>query len=373
MRIKEIEAVHVRIPLDTAYLISRGVMNYFDSVIVRVQTESGLVGYGESVPRSVVGDASTIARLINKKIAKDIVGIDVFNIEAIVESILKVTGGNVDCVAGIDLAIWDILGKHLGQPVYRLIGGVCQDTILVDYTIGASEPSSMADTALEVTSEGFHGVVVKVPCKSVLEDVERVQAVRRVIPLNSTVRVDCNGGYSREDALSFLNKIKGLNIEFVEQPVAPDDLPGMKLCRSVGIPISADESLVTLKDALSLVSQEACDVMNIKIPKVGGILLAKRIAAIASASGLPVVVGGRPTLGISRWASRHFAISTPATLGRAHEGPGPASQALSDDVVSQRITRKTVKESDGYLKLPTSVGLSVDVLWDKVKLYNITS
>jgi len=373
MKLKNIEAVHVRIPLDIPYVISRGVMNYFDSVIVRIETDQGLVGYGESVPKSVVGDASMITNCINKNIANKIIGREIFEIEFIVESILKATGGNTDCVAGVDLALWDILGKFYKQPVYNLIGGLCQENILVDYTIGNLDPNSMAEKALEVTNEGFQGVVVKVTCKSVIDDIKCVKAVRKTISPKKSVRVDCNGEYSREDAIQFLKGISDLNIEFVEQPVASDDLLGMKKCRNIGIPISADESLVTLSNALSLVSEEACDVMNIKIPKVGGILLAKKIEGIARSAGLPVVVGGRPMLEISRCASRHFAASTPMAVGRAHEGPGPASQALSDDVVSEKVTKKEIRKTEGFIKAPGNDGLGANVVWDKVKLYRFFS
>jgi muconate cycloisomerase len=147
----------------------------------------------------------------------------------------------------------------------------------------------------------------------------------------------------------------------------------MRLCRQVGVPLSADESLNTAADALALVREQACDVLNIKIPKVGGLLLAKRIAAIGAATGLGIVVGGRTTLELSRYASRHFAASTPAAAGRAHEGPGPASQSLRDDVVSQRTTQAIVKDTGGYVRVDQGAGLGANVAWEKVQQYAVTA
>jgi muconate cycloisomerase len=146
----------------------------------------------------------------------------------------------------------------------------------------------------------------------------------------------------------------------------------MRLCREAGVRVSADESLNTLSDAMALVRHEACDVMNIKVPKVGGLLLSKRMAAIAAAAGMPVVVGGRTTLEVCRAASRHFAASTPVTAGLAHEGPGPASQALSDDVVRERTTWATVKAGGGRgVGVEQSPGLGVEILWEKVSRYAV--
>jgi L-alanine-DL-glutamate epimerase-like enolase superfamily enzyme len=373
MFIKEIQAVHVRVPLETPYVYGRGAMTAFDSTIVRIVTDDGIVGYGESAPlfRSSTGDAAIVTQVINGAVAQSLLGTDPFDIEMIVNRVLNVARGNVDVVAGVDLALWDIMGKSLGQPVYRLIGGLCQDPIAVDYTLSSSEPGVMVEKTLEVHRKGFQGVVVKVTGESIQKDVQRVRSVREALPFHCTVRVDCNGAFSRDDAVQFLKKISDLNIEFVEQPISENDFEGLRQCRKVGIPISIDESLITLQDALTFVSHKACDVLNIKIPRVGGLFLAKRMAAIASAAGLPIVVGGRTALELSRCASRHFAASTSGAMGRKHEGPGPASQALSDDVVSQRTTIEMAAKAGGHVKVEQSAGLGVEVVWEKVDYYAV--
>jgi len=378
MRIKRVDAVHVSIPLEKPYTLSRGEMHAFDSVITRISTDDGLTGYGEAVPRSVMGNAGAIAELINKHLRSVVMGQSPFDIERLVTDALDVAMRQADrvtavaAVAGIDLPLWDIVGKQLKQPVYRLMGGLCQEEILVDYTIGAASPAAMASRAKEITGQGFHGVVVKVTCRSVEEDVERVRSVRAALPRGCSVRVDCNGGYSRDEAVAFLEGVRQLGIEFVEQPVAGDAIEGMIFCRGKGVAISADESLVTADDAVTLICRRACDYLNVKIPKVGGLLLAKRIAAIAAAARFPVVVGGRPMLELSRCASRHFAASTSVAAGIAHEGPGPASQMLCDDVVQERSTLRSVKDGDGYIRVSNTPGLGREVIWDKVREYAVS-
>jgi L-alanine-DL-glutamate epimerase-like enolase superfamily enzyme len=228
----------------------------------------------------------------------------------------------------------------------------------------------MAEIAREVHTDGYRTVVVKAIGRPD-EDIARVRTVRNALPTSCRIRVDCNGGYTREGAMRFLRGIADMGLEFVEQPVAGDDIEGMRRCRDVGVPISADESLNTPSDALALIQAAACDVLNIKVPKVGGLMLSRHIASVAAAAGIPVVVGGRTTLEISRYASRHFAAATPGTSGRGHEGPGPASQALSDDVVSVRTTRALVRETGGYVRVERTPGLGADVDWRKVERYAV--
>lgn len=348
-------------------------MTAFDNVVVRVETDDGVFGFGESAPSYgfAAKGANEIAAWIERELAPGLVGADPFDIEVLTARTLEMASGNPDCVAPIDSALWDLMGKSLRQPVYRLLGGLCQKNIAVDYTISAAEPLEMAAAARQVQHEGYQGVVVKVTGRSVEKGIAQVHAVRKALPASCTVRVDCNQGFEREAAVEFLEAIQHLDIEFVEQPVAAKDLDGLRRCRMVGLPISVDESLVSLEDAIAIVRAQACDVMNIKPPKVGGLLLAKKMAALAEAAGLPVVVGGKTTLEISRAVSRHFAASTCAARGIAHEGPGPASQVLSDDVVARRVTRVEAGGAGGAVAVEQGVGLGIEVLWDKVEQYAV--
>jgi muconate cycloisomerase len=373
MRIERIEAVRVRIPLHHPYVYARGAQTAFDNIVVRVETDDGIIGYGESAPHFGLPSQyiDDVVRSIEGKVGQSLLGIDPFDVEVLVARALEVGEGNPDCVSGIDMAVWDIMGKHLGQPIFRLIGGLCQDPIAVDYTLSAGTPDEMADVAAEVHQQGFQGVVVKVTGESIDLGIEQSRRVRSVLPPDCTVRVDCNEGFKRDEALQFLKGIADLDIELVEQPVPRRDFEGLRRCRQFGIPVCVDESLITLDDALALVREDACDIMNIKVPRVGGLLLAKRMAAIGESAGMGIVVGGRTSTEISRAASRHFAASTLGARGRKHEGPGPASQALSDDVVSWRTTKPATGKAGGYVEVEKGPGLGVQVLWNKVEHYSV--
>lgn len=374
MRITSVTAVHVSIPLAVPYIFARGIMESFDNVVVRIETDEGIVGYGESAPlfRSATGDSAYVAEKIGH-LGQGLIGRDPFDVEAIITSALHGADQNVDCVAGIDVALWDLMGKALQQPVYRLMGGLCQESISVDFTVSSDAPDVMVQKSLRIIEMGFQGVVVKVTGKSVDLAIQQVLEVRQALPDQCTVRVDCNGGFMRDDAMAFLRGIADNNIELVEQPLPAEDLEGSRLCREIGVPISLDESLITLADAIAIVRNDACDIMNIKIPRVGGFLLAKKMAAIADAAGLPIICGGRTALEISRAASRHFAASAMGATGRAHEGPGPASQELRDDVVTKRTSRDETGAAGGFVQVEKGPGLGIEIAWDKVEKYAVNT
>lgn len=397
MKIVSVLAHLVRIPLATPYVISRGMLDAFTNVVTEVHTDNGLIGYGEAVPVSLIGDPVQFKAVIETRLAPLIIGRDPTEIESLVDACLASCDGVVAAVAGIDLALWDLVGQALRVPVLTLLGGgglpaeapdadattrtiagaasarpSARLGVLVDYTMSVDTPETMARRARDVSAAGFRGVVVKVDCKSIDVDVARVRAVRDALPAASTMRVDCNGGYTPDRAFAFIDRIAAMGVEFIEQPVHASDLIGLKACRGRGIRVAADESLSTPQDALRLVSADACDVLNVKVPKAGGLLQSKRVAAIASAAGLPLVVGGGLTFGISRFASQHLAASCTSTLGHCHEGPGPASQSLTDDLTSPRVTREQVAEHGGYVPVSTRPGLGCAVDPRKIAQYRIT-
>jgi muconate cycloisomerase len=365
MKIERIRTHLVRIPLSVPYVISRGPVTDFTNVVVAIETDDGLVGWGESVPVSLLGDPRRMQAEIVGRLAPALIGEDPRPVETLVDRLL-VLAEDLAAVAALDLALWDLLARSLHLPVYALLGGPSQTCIPVDFTLSVDTPSAMAENAVRMAGGGHDGFVVKVPCRSVDEDVARVRAVRAAVP-HANLRVDCNGGYRRDDAIAFIRRLADLDVEFVEQPVAREDLAGMVACRHHGVAISADESLSTPADALAIVCAGACDVLNVKISKAGGLLQARRIAANAAAAGLPMVVGGSLSFGITRFASRHLAASSGVARNIRHEGPAPASQALTDDITFPA----TSPPRAGVVELPEGPGLGFTIEAVRLDRYTI--
>lgn len=358
----------VRVPLREPYLISRGALDAFVNVVLRLDLDDGTSGWGEAVPVSLTGNPAAYARLLRERLIPPLLGEELAGlaadpmerIAAIVDALLPLAAGNAAAVAAVDQALWDIAGKLARRSVGSLIGAEPGRRIRVDYTMGARPLDATASRAAEVLGQGYAGLVVKITCRDPEKDLQRVriacETAARVRP-DATIRVDANGGFDRDGARRFLDSLHGLPIAFVEQPVAAHDLDGMRKCRESGVAIAADESLNLPEDAEALVTAGACDVLNVKVTKAGGILQSLRVARIAEKAGLPLVIGGGLTYGISRFASRHIAAATPATRDICHQGPGPASQGLTGDITIPRPLPEDIAASGGHVIAPDAPGL----------------
>jgi L-alanine-DL-glutamate epimerase-like enolase superfamily enzyme len=373
LKVTSIGAIPVRIPLSKSYIWSNGKVDFFTNVLIQVECDEGITGYGESDIIFGVSQESpeTIVQIVEKYIAPAIVGKDPFDIENILETMDEKIRGNYSAKSGVEFALWDMKGKYLKQPVYNLLGGRYRDRVEVDYTIGIDTPRTMAQTAKRMLDYGYKTFVVKVG-RDIESDVERVRRVREAVGPSAKIRVDVNEGYTVEKAIKAIKQFERYGPELVEQPVARWDIRGMtRVSRAVDTPISADESNSSPHAAFQLIENEAVDVLNIKLPYHGGIWNSMKVASVAESAGIPVIVGGMNHFEVGRQANRHFAVSVRiAHSGYAHEGPGPASQSLTDNITKKVITYDDVKSQGGYVLPGDEYGLSVELDKEKVRLYS---
>lgn len=360
--------------MEKPYVYSHGVSNAFTNVLVWISTDGRDFGIGESayVPGGGVREETpeSTKQVIDRYLAPEIVGQDLFDIELIHEKMTSCLPGNLVAKAGIDLALWDILGKSLNLPVYKLLGGVYETKIPVTYTLSMDEPERMAEQAKYRVRQGYSTVVIKIGGNPEA-DLERLRVIREAIGSNIKIRLDANEAYRPDQAIRIIRKMERYDPEFVEEPVKRWDLDGMaKVTRAIDTPISSDESNTTLESAMKVIEEDSADILNIKISKNGGLFYAKKIAAIAKAKGLPCLVGGDNTYEITRQASRHFATSTPeVNRGYGSEGCGPASQSKTDDVTRKIVTYEDVSVMKGYVIVSDNPGLGVDLDNEKVAKY----
>lgn len=363
----------MRIPLSTPYVWSHGIVEGFPNVIVEVTTDDGLIGYGESdIIYGVSYETITgMVDVIENYLAPDVLGLDPFNVEQLLTIMDAKVKGNDSAKTGIEYALWDLKGKYLKQPVYNLIGGAYSDKIEVSYTLGIDTPEKMAVSAAKMVTYGYKTLVVKVGRSGKEIDVARLKAVREVVGPNIKLRLDANEAYTADKAIQMIRAFEKYDAELVEQPTARWDIKGMaRVSAAVDTPISADEGNENLQVALQLIENDAVDVLNIKPHYHGGLWNSKKIAGIAQAAGVPLIIGGMNHFEVARQANRHFAISTPMAFeGYAHEGPGPASQGLTDNVTTKTVSYEDVKKWDGYVKLSTEPGFGCIVDLEKVKKY----
>lgn len=354
--------MEVEVPLQRPYVLARGEVTSYRNLILRLHSEDGIVGLGECAVLSVSGDRLE-ARRVLRQIVHDVLGRDSLEHEDIIRRTGPTLQSDLGPVAALDMALWDLNAKSCELPAYSVMGGLVHHSILVDFTLGQDAPGEMARRAEEMAElGGFTGFCVKVGGSGqVEEDVARVKAVRDAVGPSVRVRVDANGGYGVDAARRFIQAIAPMSIEFIEQPLAADDVAGLEHLRGSPVPVCIDEGLRTVAAAYRLANTGVVSIFNIKIPKCGGILLSKKIAAVGEAAGIPVICGGGLVLEITRQASRHFVASTPAiSEGLHHEGPGPASQGLVGNVTQRVIEYDDIRRDSGRVELLSDdVGLGI--------------
>jgi L-alanine-DL-glutamate epimerase-like enolase superfamily enzyme len=376
VKIARLETRIVKIPVKSPYVFSHGVMKAFSNVLVWIHADEGIVGIGESsfVPGGGVSEETpeSTKPMIDDYLAPVVIGEDPFDIERIHQKMDAVVPRNLIAKCGIDLALWDVMGKAVGQPACKLLGGTVDPKILCTYTLSIDSPEKMAEQASFRKSQGYKTLVVKIG-RDPETDIQRLKLVREAVGDDVNLRLDANEAYWPDQAIGIIRKMEPYNPEFVEEPVKRWDVEGMaKVARAVGIPISSDESNSSLESVMKIIQKGAAGIINIKISKNGGLYRAKKIAALVEAAGIPCIVGGANTYEIGRQASRHFAVSTaPAQMGMGSEGCAPASQSKVDDVTKTVLTYEDVTRGGGFIELIPGPGLGIVLDEERLQRYSV--
>ena len=376
MKIARLETRIVEIPVKSPYVFSHGVLKAFSNVLVWIHTDEGVVGVGESsfVPGGGVSEETpeSTKPMIDHYLSPVVIGEDPFDIERIHRRMDAVVPRNLIAKCGIDLALWDVMGKAVGQPACKLLGGTVDPKIHCTYTLSIDRPEKMAEQASFRKNQGYKTLVVKIG-REPQADIERLRLVREAVGDEVNLRLDANEAYWPDQAIGIIRRMEKYHPEFVEEPVKRWDLDGMaRVARAVGIPISSDESNTSLESVMQIVQKAAAGIINIKISKNGGLYRSKKIAALAEAAGIPCIVGGANTYEVGRQACRHFAVSTAqAQMGMGSEGCAPASQSKMDDVTMNVMTYDDVTRGQGFVGLLPGPGLGVELDEEKIQKYGL--
>ncbi|NOZ71785.1 MAG: dipeptide epimerase [Chloroflexi bacterium] len=280
----------VTLSLKTPFRIAHGVSKQRQNVIVHLDE-----GLGEAAAVSYHGEtpAGIAAYLDQLSTLPDI------DPQHLVASLAALPPGSPAARAGVDMALHDLWGKRLGHPLYRLLGLDPQDIPPTSFTIAMDTPQVMAQQA---QASGMPILKIKV---GVGEDEARIQAIRQVT--EARLRLDANGGWSREQAARLIPRLAEYGLELVEQPLAVGDIEGLKWLRQqgFGVPIFADESIKTPADVIAHAG--AVDGVVIKLAKSGGIRGALQAIAVARALDMQVMVSCMVETAIGVTAAAHLA------------------------------------------------------------------
>ena len=302
------------------FLANAGLRNY---LFVRLTTDTEISGVGEA---SLEWQEKTVQTLCHEWVEGRVIGCDPFDIEPVIGRMVRdqYQGGAtvMTAISAVELAMWDIVGKVCGQPVYRLLGGRCHRQIATyanGWYGGADAPAEYAERARDAVARGYRalkfdpfGVAWKDLSPSEGEAaVERVAAVREAVGKSVGLMIEFHGRLSAASAMATINEIERLHPIWCEEPVAPESIDLLaEVKRQTGATLAAGERLYTMADFYRLVSQRAADVVQMDIAHCGGLIAAKKIAAMAAVQDLRVAP--HCSIGpVALAAALHFDVSTP--------------------------------------------------------------
>ena len=290
------------------------------ATLVKITTSDGLVGWGEChAPAAPRVHAAVISDLL----APVLIGQDAREVEPLWEKLYSsqrlrgyATGFYTESIAGVDLALWDLLGKHLGQPLYRILGGKYRDAVPTYAGIGGSTPEALAESACKQLGRGFAAVKMGLSKGPGTASVERVEAVSQAIGSKGQLLVDSLGAYKVHEARAVGERLDALpNIGWWEDALLPEDSAGYsELKAALKTPLCAGETLSNRYQFRDLFAARAVDMVNPDLCRAGGISECRRIAILADLHG--VLFSPHISTGTALYwaASVHLAAHLPNTV-----------------------------------------------------------
>ena len=278
-------------------------------LFIRVTLQNGVEGFGEvSGTLNWSGeDASTAEPIIRELIAPLLIGMSLEDFSKLLSKIENATIGNSFTKAGVEMALWDALGKCENLPVYSLLGGKKRDEVQVKISI-SGDGQQIADGYEEARNSGFRKFKVKVG-HGRTRDLPRFSSLRHLAGDAAYIGVDANCGWSRSEAEHCIEELKKMDVAFIEQPLDRQDYVGSHELRSFELPIVADESVFTESELDSVIREDAASDVSIYLGKSGGINNAYQMANKANKNGLGVIIGSNAELGIGTAAQLHVAAA----------------------------------------------------------------
>ena len=385
MKITRVEAtwLQVPIPVEQQHVSDFGRAATFDTALVRVETDAGITGVGEAkVSAGSPGDYHGVVAIVNHEFGPSLVGQDPRNIHRIWEGLYSGTrghyaitrghvfpamsrrGASISAISGIDIALWDILGKSLNTPVWQLLGGRKAERLPAYASGGWANAAQIGAQLTSYVAKGGFGAVkmrIGVFDGSPSASAQRVIAARAALGPDIDLMADAHGTFTVSEAKQFCYLVRDCNLAWFEEPVSADDKRGLaEVRRSTHIPIAAGESEGTRFDFRELIELRAADILQPDLAICGGITEAMRISALASSANLrlaPHLWAGAPAFA----AGIHVAAACPCTHILEY--------SLGANPMIHELVEESFRVEGGTLAIPARPGLGITVREDFVQRY----
>ena len=362
MKITDIKAIPLFIPLKETSPYSANPKRRGYHVLVKVFTDEGITGYGEAVPFT----HGAVSVFIEQQLKPMLVGQNPMHVEKLWDTIYRqrfghgIKGIAIYALSAVEIALWDIIGKARNLPIYEMIGGLCRDKIkayasLMEYR----EPEEVAEIALRWVGEGYTAVKIHQGASNAIES---VKAVREAVGDDIDIMLDVNGAWNPQEAIKKAKELEQYNLLWLEEPIWPvDDYEGLARLRDkTDVLIAAGENEYTQYGFKELITRRAVDIIQPDVIMTGGILACLKIFALAEVWNLQIATH-----------SFFFGPGIPATIHLSLSNMKSEWVEINAVPLEAFFIQPAFRPVKGYLTLPDKPGLGIEIEEDVVKKYSL--
>jgi D-galactarolactone cycloisomerase len=364
MKVTAVRCHVLHAPIENKFFYSQGYYPARDAVLVEIQTDEGLSGWGQPS-----GAPAVLPAIVEKQYAPRLLGKDPRDWNALWHALGGLRGGHYGAISGLEMALLDLAGKALGVPIYRLLGGAVRDRVKV-YATGLYRlerwqsldawREGLVEEALGYKDEGFALTKLKIGFVP-RDDVRLVHAVREAIGPEMGLAVDANCAWDAATAIQVGKAIESASVAWYEEPLAPTDLEGYREVRhAVHIPISGGEGLAGLYPFRDLIQTRSVDVVQPDIVICGGFSILQRVQVLADANHVRLIPHCWGTA-LAFAASLHFLATIPDGAPSITPTEPLLEYDRSENPLREHLLTQPLKQHGGYLPVPQAPGLGVDI------------
>ncbi len=368
MKIKDVIAHQLVVAVDEPFTSARG--QYYKAkgaLVVEIVTDAGIVGWGDCY-----GPAAVSRAVIETLYKPALIGRDPFDVEVIWETLYNkikdygLSGMTISALSGVDIALWDIVGKAVGQPIHKLIGGCFRPKVQA-YATGfyfrnfdKLDAEAVAE-ARGYVDQGFRAIKMKIGLGNHRKDIARVEAVRKAVGDDIDIMVDANHSFTVPQAINLGRELERLGVSWFEEPVSPEDVDGyVEVTRALDIAIAGGENEFTKYGFRRIIAARSMDIVQPDVCAAGGITECKKIAALAQAAAIACVPHAWGTA-IGLAATIQFLASLPDTPMCLFPIPPLLEYEQTFNPFRDQLAREPIGHEGGFVEVSTRPGLGIEV------------
>jgi len=363
MKIAKVEGIPLSAKIEKPFRISTTLFNEVRALVVKVTTDDGLVGFGESLVR--VSPKAT-KYLVEEMIAPQIIGEDPIDVAAIwwkMFSVMRTRGHTkgtfLEAISGVDVAIWDIIGKSFNMPIYKVLNGFGRKELPVyGSSVFIGNIKDMEDQAKKFLEKGYSTIKIKLGMGT-QKDVEAIKAIRKYVGESVRLMVDCNSIYDAGTAIELGRKLEKYDIYWMEEPVPPYDLEGYQLVRNnQPLRIASGEGEYGVYGFRDLLETNSLSVVQPDLGRVGGYTEGMRVAALIYSKNLKIAPHTGMCSALNIVASMHYAAAVPNLFMFEF-------MDLEHPLI-EMFTTPIPRPENGIIKMPDKPGIGLELDMNKI-------